>query len=243
MPKKTQFIIQVLNEEYHDAKCSLDFKNKFELNVLIIMPKKTQFIIQVLNEEYHDAKCSLDFKNKFELIVAARLSAQCTDKRVNKVTPRLFSVFPDSYSMSSASLSDIERLIRSCGMYKTKSFQLKEMSGILIKKYGGEVPFGMQNLVDLPGIGRKTANLVMAEGFGKPSVIVDTHVSRVTKRLGFHDTENAYKIEIILQKKFPRKLWTALCHRILAHGRKICTSRNPKCRLCRLREICINKIN
>ncbi|MDR1241123.1 MAG: endonuclease III [Oscillospiraceae bacterium] len=198
-----------------------------------------KLISDILEKRYPNSKCSLIFKNNFELIIAARLSAQCTDKCVNRITPKLFSVFPNAILMASAKIEEIENLIKPCGIYKTKAREIKEISKILKNEYDSKIPFGIENLIKLPGIGRKTANLVMSEVFGEPAVIVDTHVLRVTRRLGFHNTNNADKTENILISILPKNIRTKFCHRILEHGRNVCISRKPKCEMCCLNDYCL----
>ncbi|MDR1364322.1 MAG: endonuclease III [Oscillospiraceae bacterium] len=206
----------------------------------MLSKKHIESILLVLDKNYPNSYCTLNFKNNFELIVAARLSAQCTDKLVNKITPKLFKNLPDARSMALAKIEEIEDLIHMCGIYKNKSKHLKAMSEMIIKDYDGKIPNEIEDLIKLPGIGRKTANLVMAEVFKIPSIIVDTHVSRVTKRIGFHNLNNTYKIEVILRDSLPCDIWTNFCHRIVEHGRKICKARNFKCENCCL-EKCCNK--
>lgn len=195
-------------------------------------------ICEILILEYKDSKCSLNFRNDFELIVSARLSAQCKDSQVNKVTPLLFKRFPDYVSLSKANLCEIEEIVKPCGLFKIKSKNLKDMCKILNEKFNSRIPFGIENLQKLPGIGRKTANLIMSEIFNVTSIIVDTHVKRITRRIGFHNEKNILKIEYILKGVFEKSIWSRICHCLVFHGRKICTSKNPKCNLCCINAYC-----
>ena len=157
-------------------------------------------IFTIFEKEYPDARCSLNFKSSFELLIASRLSAQCTDEKVNMVTPILFRKFPDALSMSRADVSEIEEIIKPCGLFRTKAKNLKNMCIHLVKDFNSKVPFGLKNLQTLEGIGRKTANLIISEVFHVPSIIVDTHVSRVSRRIGLHNEKDPFKIEMLLQQ-------------------------------------------
>ncbi len=192
-----------------------------------------QFGLEQLKEHYPDAHCSLDYKNPFELVVATILSAQCTDDRVNIVTKTLFKKLPDVYSFAKVAVIELEQLIRSTGFYRNKAKNIKECSQILVQKYGGKVPQTMEQLYELPGIGRKTANVVLGNAFSISSgVAVDTHVTRVCYRLGWVKTDDAVKIEIFLNKTFRQEEWIKLSHYLIAHGRTICSARSPKCNQC-----------
>lgn len=195
-------------------------------------------IIKKLQNEYPHAKCSLIYNTPLQLLIAARLSAQCTDARVNKVTPKLFSVFKTTDDFAKSSLEEIETYIYSCGLYKTKSQDIINMCKKIISDFNGKIPETLEKLTLLPGIGRKTANLFLSEVYGKPAVIVDTHFMRVTARLGFHNSKNPLKIEKIITQLLPPSKSTAFCHRIVAHGRLICTAHSPKCTRCCLKETC-----
>lgn len=200
---------------------------------------RVKAILRLLSRHYGDATCSLNFKNPFELVVATILSAQCTDVRVNLVTPELFHHFPDAKAMSRASLSRIENLIRSTGFFKNKALSLKTMSTALVKNHGGIVPQDFDALVALRGVGRKTANVVMGTAFKIPSgVVVDTHVARLCYRLGLTKNKDAVKIEKDLQKIIPQSKWIDFSHQLIHHGRSICFARRPKCEECMLKEIC-----
>ena len=198
-----------------------------------------------MEREYNNAQCALDFKNGFELLVAARLSAQCKDERVNLITKNLFKKFPDINSMANADIQEIENIIKPCGLFRIKSRNLKNIAIILKKEFDSKIPYGLENLQKLPGIGRKTANLIMSEIFGEPSIIVDTHVSRITKKLGLHDYKNIFKIEIELKKIIKNSKWSIFCHSLVYHGKNCCKARSPKCEICCIKKYCkfyLNKI-
>jgi len=191
-----------------------------------------------LKNKYPDAHCALNFKNGFELLIAARLSAQCKDERVNLVTKNLFKKFPDINSMANADIYELENIIKPCGLFRTKSQNLKNMAIILKKEFDSKIPYGLENLQKLPGIGRKTANLIMSEIFSEPAIIVDTHVSRITKKIGLHNQNNAFEIEIILQKIIKKNNWSNFCHCLVYHGRNCCIARKPKCEICCIKKYC-----
>lgn len=208
------------------------------------MTKKeiAQKAVEKLKEEYPEALCSLDYKDPFELLVATRLAAQCTDARVNLVTPALFEKYPDVHSMAQASLEDVENLIRSCGFYRTKAADLIEMSGSIIRDFGGQVPDSIEALTTLKGVGRKTANLIVGDIYGKPAVVVDTHCMRITRRLGLHSEKTPEKIEKILRELLPSEESNDFCHRLVLHGRAVCKAPTPKCELCCMQEFCKKNI-
>ena len=192
-----------------------------------------------LAREYPDAHCELDHRNPLELLAATILSAQCTDKRVNMVTPTLFARFPDARALADADPAELEEIIRSTGFFRNKTKSLLGMSGAVVEKHGGEVPGTMDELVKLPGVGRKTANVVLGNAFGRnEGIVVDTHVSRLSARLGFTKETDAVKIEDALIPLFPRDQWTMLSHLLIFHGRRICEARTPKCEACVLNDIC-----
>ena len=197
--------------------------------------------VNILKELYPRAKCSLEAKNAFELLVATRLSAQCTDARVNIVTPALFDRFPTPFEMSKASCDEVGDYIKSCGLYKTKSKSLVEMSKMLCEKFGGEVPATIEDLTSLPGIGRKTANLIMGDIYGAPAVVADTHLIRISNRLGLCDTTDPYKVEMQLRAVLDPKESNDFCHRIVLFGRDVCSARAPKCDGCPLFPLCKSK--
>ncbi len=204
------------------------------------LKEKAVKAVELLEKEYPEAICSLVYTDPLQLLIATRLAAQCTDKRVNIVTPSLFEHFPDAKAFAEGDIEEIEELIKTCGLYKTKARDIKAMCEMLCKEYGGIVPDSIEELVRLPGIGRKTANLVVGDIYGKPAVVVDTHCIRITSRLGFHNTKDAAKIERILRPLLPPEKSNDFCHRLVLHGRAVCTARNPKCEDCCMKEICDN---
>ena len=200
--------------------------------------EKAEKAVLLLEKEYPDAICSLDYTDPLQLLIATRLAAQCTDKRVNMVTPALFERFPDANSFAEADVEEIEELIKTCGLYKTKARDISAMAKMLCSEYGGIVPDTIEDLVKLPGIGRKTANLVVGDIYGKPAVVVDTHCIRITSRLGFHSTKDAVKIERLLRELLPPEASNDFCHRLVLHGRAVCDARKPKCDICCMSSIC-----
>jgi endonuclease-3 len=200
---------------------------------------RAEEINRILAETYTDAKCALDFRNPFELLTATILSAQCTDERVNQVTPALFERYPDPQSMAAAPLEDLEEMIRSTGFFRNKSKSLKGMSTAVAEQYGGEVPRTMEELRELPGVGRKTANVVLGNCFGVPGLTVDTHMTRVNLRLGLTKNTDPEKIERDLMELIPQPEWTLYSHRIILHGRAICVARKPKCSICPVADLCM----
>lgn len=194
--------------------------------------------VEALKKEYPDAKCSLDYETPLQLLVATRLSAQCTDARVNLVTPALFARFPDAESLAGAEVSEVAEYIKSCGLYKTKSKDLVAMAKMLVSDFGSEVPDNIDDLTKLPGIGRKTANLICGDVYGKPAVVVDTHCIRITTRLGLHKETDQRKIENALRKLLPPEESNDFCHRIVLLGRAVCTARSPKCKDCCMNGFC-----
>jgi endonuclease-3 len=188
---------------------------------------------------YPDAHCALDFRNPFELTVATILSAQCTDKRVNMVTPTLFSRYPTAAALAAANPVDVEEIIKSTGFFRAKTKSLLGMSATVEAEYAGRIPADMDALVKLPGVGRKTANVVLGNAFDtNVGVVVDTHVTRVSQRLALTKQTDPVKIEQDLMKLFPQKGWTMLSHLFIEHGRQICVARKPKCEVCPLSDIC-----
>ncbi len=194
--------------------------------------------VEALKNEYPDAKCSLDYQTPLQLLIATRLSAQCTDARVNLVTPALFERFPSAGSLAEAEPSEVAEYIKSCGLYKTKSKDLVAMAKMLVSEFGGGVPDNIDNLTKLPGIGRKTANLICGDVYGKPAVVVDTHCIRITTRLGLHKETDQRKIENALRKLLPPDESNDFCHRLVLHGRAVCTARSPKCESCCMKSFC-----
>ena len=200
--------------------------------------EKCKKIISILKKIYPDPHCTLNYKNAFELLVSTRLAAQCTDKRVNLTTPNLFSKYPDVYSMAKANLADVEKIVKPCGFFKTKAKDIINLSKIIVEDFDGNVPGSMEELTSLPGIGRKTANVILAEIFHKPAIVVDTHFIRITRRLGFHNLKDAAKIEFLMKKIVPENESSDFSHRLVAHGREICKALNPKCELCEIKNFC-----
>jgi endonuclease-3 len=196
-------------------------------------------IAQLLAVEYPDARCELDYRSPWELLVATMLSAQCTDVRVNRVTPDLFSRWPQAADLAAAAQEDVESVIRSTGMYRQKAASLRAAARILVDEHGGVVPSNIDALVALPGVGRKTAKVVLGEGFGLAAgVTVDTHVRRLAQRLGLTDFEDPEKIAAELEELLPRNQWIAFSTRMILHGRRVCSARSPRCEDCVLSEIC-----
>lgn len=194
--------------------------------------------IEALKSEYPEALCSLDYTDPFELLVATRLAAQCTDARVNMVTPELFAKFPNVVAMANADEDEIADIIHSCGFYRTKSKDLVEMSKQLIEHYDGVVPDSVEKLITLKGVGRKTANLIVGDIYGKPAVVVDTHCIRITRRLGLHTEKDAKKIEYILRELLPPDESNDFCHRVVLHGRAVCKAPTPRCEECCMSSFC-----
>jgi endonuclease-3 len=196
-------------------------------------------ILKRLKAEYPDAHCELDFNSPLQLLIATILSAQCTDKRVNMVTPELFRVYPDAESLSAAKTEELEELIKSTGFFRNKTKSLLGMSAAVAEKHGGKVPSTMEELVHLPGVGRKTANVVLGNAFGiNEGVVVDTHVGRLAVRLGLTDETDPVKVEQVLMSLFPREDWALLSHLLIFHGRRVCIARAPRCGECVLNDIC-----
>ena len=188
---------------------------------------------------YPEAHCALDHRDAFQLLVATILSAQCTDQRVNMVTPALFARYPDAAALSTAKQADLEEIIRSTGFFRNKATNLIAMAGALVDRHGGDVAAEMDALVALPGVGRKTANVVLGNAFDRnEGVVVDTHVSRVSQRLGLTTESDPVRIESALIPLFPRDRWTMLSHLLIEHGRQVCDAKKPRCADCPLRAVC-----
>lgn len=193
---------------------------------------------RILSEVFPNAKCELDFESPLQLLVATVLSAQCTDARVNQVTPKLFAELPDVESLASASQSKIEGLIKSTGFYRNKAISIKGLAAKILDEHHGCVPTKLEQLVALPGVGRKTANVVLGNAFNVPGITVDTHVGRIARRLGWTTNEDPVRVEYDLMALFPKSDWTMLNHRLIFFGRRICHSRKPACGACPLAKIC-----
>lgn len=187
---------------------------------------------------YPDVRCTLDYHSPFQLVIMTALAAQCTDARVNIVAKDLFARFPTPLSFLEADVKEVEKLIHSCGFYRQKAKNILLTCQSLVEKFGGEVPGRMEDLVQLAGVGRKTANVVLGECFGHQGVVVDTHCTRVANRLGFTKNQDAVKIEKDLMKVWPPAHWTLFSHFMVFHGRAVCSARSPKCSECTLRELC-----
>lgn len=195
-------------------------------------------LIKLLEECYPEPYCALEYKKDYELLFAARLAAQCTDARVNMVTPSLYKRYPSLEALAGADISELEDIIHSCGFYRTKARDIVAAAAMLIGEFGGRVPDTMEQLLRLPGVGRKTANLMLGDIFNKPAVVVDTHCIRLTNRIGMVSTKDPVKIETALRKALPPEKSSDFCHRLVLHGRAVCTARNPACNRCSLAGIC-----
>ena len=196
-------------------------------------------IVETLKEMYPDAKCSLDFSTPFEMLVSVVLSAQCTDERVNKTTPNIFNKYSTPQDFANMDIKLLEELIHPCGFYKTKAKNLKKTAEILVEKYDGIVPNNMKDLMSLPGVGRKSANVIMLEAFNFPQgIAVDTHCKRIANRLGFSKESEPEKIEQDLLKVIPKEYYKDVNHIFIWHGRNVCTSQKPKCDSCKLQQYC-----
>ena len=196
------------------------------------------YAVDLLKKEYPDAICSLDAADPVQLIIATRLSAQCTDARVNLVTPKLFAKYPTLEDYANAKLADVGEIVRPCGFYHTKARDIIAMAQMLLDEFGGVVPDNIDDLVRLPGVGRKTANLICGDVYHKPAVVADTHLIRISNRLGLVDTKDPYKVEMALKKLLPPKESNDFCHRCVLHGRAVCRAQKPKCDQCCLKPYC-----
>ncbi|MDR2420749.1 MAG: endonuclease III [Oscillospiraceae bacterium] len=196
------------------------------------LAKKAAEIANALEREYPDAACSLEYMKPYELLFATRLAAQCTDERVNKVTPELFARYPTLRSFAEADTAEVEGYIRSCGFFRIKARDIVAAARMLTTDYGGEVPDSMEELLKLPGVGRKIANLILGDVFGKPAVVVDTHCIRLTNRMGLADTRDPAKIEARLREILPPERSNDFCHRLVLHGRAVCSARRADCGAC-----------
>jgi endonuclease-3 len=195
-------------------------------------------IYQILTKTYPNVRCELNFKTPFQLLVATVLSAQCTDKRVNQVTPELFKHFGTPKKLSEAKIKDIEKIIYSTGFYKAKAKNIKELSEILTLEYKGKVPAEQSKLIELPGVGRKIANVVLGHAFDIPGITVDTHFGRLARRFGWTTANDPVKVELEVANLIPEKEWTNLSQRLIWHGRRVCHSRKPACGACPLSKLC-----
>jgi endonuclease-3 len=195
-------------------------------------------LLKLLEQYYPEAHCTLDFATPLELLVATVLSAQCTDVRVNQVTPALFRRYGSAAAYAAAPLPELEEFIRSTGFFRQKAKSIQAICQVLVEKFGGQVPASLEELVKLPGIGRKTANVILGNSFSLPGIVVDTHLGRVTQRLGLTRHKDPVKIEFDLLPLVPQDRWVKFSHQIIWHGRQICGARNPQCPRCPLRPYC-----
>ncbi len=197
-----------------------------------------EFCVEKLKEDYPEAICSLVADDPVQLIIATRLSAQCTDARVNLVTPKLFSKYPTLEAFADAKIEEVEDIVRPCGFYHMKAKDIVEMAKMIRDKFAGKVPDTLDDLISLPGVGRKTANLIMGDVYKQPAVVADTHLIRISNRLGLVKTKDPYKVEIELKKLLPPEESNDFCHRCVIHGRAVCDARKPKCEICNLKRVC-----
>lgn len=195
-------------------------------------------VISLLKKQYPQVKCALNYTKPHELLIATRLSAQCTDKRVNIVTPALFERFPTVEAFAQADISEVEQLVRTCGLFKTKARDIVLMCKSLHDEYGGVVPDSIEELTKLAGVGRKTANLIVGDLYGKPAYVCDTHVIRLTNRIGLAEGTDAVKVEKQLREIIPPEESLDFCHRLVWHGREVCSARAPQCDNCTLKSVC-----
>ncbi len=204
------------------------------------MTKKQRAVmaVEALEKEYPDALCSLEASNPLELLIATRLSAQCTDARVNLVTPALFKKYPTLEDYCNAEIEDIENIIHSCGFYRAKAKDIKGIALMIRDEFNGKVPDSIEKLTSLPGVGRKTANLIMGDVYGQPAVVADTHLIRITNLLGLVATKDPKKVELELKKILPPEKSNDFCHRAVLHGRAVCVARRPKCDICCMKDFC-----
>lgn len=204
------------------------------------MTKKERAVraVEILKESYPEAICSLTASNPFELLVAVRLSAQCTDARVNIVTPALFERYKTIEEYANADVKEVEKYIHSCGFYKSKAESIVGMAQKVLAEFDGKVPDTIEDLITLPGVGRKTANLIVGDIYGKPAIVVDTHCIRITNRLGLVAEKDPKKIEFLLKKIIPAEEGSDFCHRLVLFGRDVCSARKPLCDECKMSEIC-----
>lgn len=203
-----------------------------------ISKERVKKILQILKKTYPQVKTALRHRNPLELLIATILSAQCTDTRVNQVTPLLFEKLKTARDFAAVPLTDLEEIIRPTGFYRNKAKSIKACCEAIVTRHGGKVPDNMQALVQLPGIGRKTANVILGAAFQVPGIVVDTHVKRVSQRIGLTRQKDPVKIEFDLMGLIPEKDWIDFSHQIIWHGRILCTARNPKCHECPLRDLC-----
>jgi endonuclease-3 len=212
------------------SKAVKDVNNTYKTNI--------NEILRLLKQHYKDATTELDYVNPFQLLIATILAAQCTDRQVNKVTPGLFSKYPGPAEMAALTPEELGKEIHSCGFYKTKSRNIIETCRILLAEHGGQVPDNMEALTRLPGVGRKTANVVLSNAFGQDAIAVDTHVFRVSNRLGLAAAGDVWNTEKQLMENIPKEDWSEAHHWLIYHGRRVCRARKPDCENCFLRHLC-----
>lgn len=200
--------------------------------------KRAAKIVERLKSEYPKAKCSLTYKNDYQLLVATILSAQCTDKRVNQITPELFKKYIDIESFAYCDVEELAKDIHSAGYHNSKARSIQGSTLKIVKEYNGQIPKNIKDLVNLPGVGRKTANCVLGECFDVPSMVIDTHMIRIMNLMGFSKTTNAVKLEFELMEIFDKKDWVKLTHMVIEHGRAVCIARRPQCNKCALVDLC-----
>ena len=205
---------------------------------LPVRRRRARQIVKILGETYPDAHCELDFSTPLELLVATILSAQCTDQRVNAVTPALFAAYPDAAAYAAADRGDLERLVGPTGFFRQKAKTVQALGQQLCDRFGGEVPGRLTDLVTLPGVGRKTANVVLGDAFGVPGITVDTHLGRLARRFGWTVETDPERVEAELMTLFPRKDWTLMSHRVIWHGRRRCHALRPACGACPVARLC-----
>lgn len=205
---------------------------------MVMRRDRVSIVLDILEETYPEAECALNHNDVFELLVAVALSAQTTDVSVNKVTPMLFEKYPDAYAMAEAKQDDVIEIIKTIGMYKTKSKNIINLAKKLVEDFGGQVPEDDEKLQSLPGVGRKTANVVMSVGFGHQRIAVDTHVFRVSNRIGIVEEKDPLKTELALMKRIDENRWSKTHHSLIFHGRQCCSAKNPKCDDCPINHMC-----
>ncbi|MCQ2462474.1 MAG: endonuclease III [Clostridia bacterium] len=201
--------------------------------------QKALLAVQALEKEYPGAVCSLNAQNPLQLLIATRLSAQCTDARVNLVTPELFSTYPTLEDLCNADVESVEKIIHSCGFYHGKARDIIGMCRKIKEDFGGKVPDNIEELTSLPGVGRKTANLIVGDVYKKPAIVCDTHLIRITNLLGLVNTKDPYKTELELKKLLPPDKSNDFCHRCVLHGRAVCVARRPQCSICVMKDFCL----
>ena len=199
-------------------------------------------IIEIFDKVYSDADCTLEYENGLQLLISTQLAAQCTDARVNIVTKDLYKKYPDVYAFANADELELQQDIKPTGFFRNKAKNIIACCQMLINEYDGEIPNTMEDLLCLPGVGRKTANLVLGDFLGIPGIVVDTHATRLSNRMGFTTNSDPYKIELDLQKIVPTEKWSSFCHQLVYHGREFCSARSPKCDSCPINHLCPRKI-